>query len=139
MRKILMMATYILFTLQCVGVYAGGKLPLEYGNKNLVVHEDTVKKDTVKKATAYEKLLKDGGSECEGMFTVRHIKDDWYFEVPDSLLGRLLLVVTRFKAVPQGFKMLSGEEVWFIGNNITIKLSFYVNMCSRSLPARVIR
>ena len=50
MRKILMMAAYILLTLQCVGVYAGGKLPLEYGNKNLVVHEDTVKKDTVKKA-----------------------------------------------------------------------------------------
>ena len=63
MRKILMMAAYILLTLQCVGVYAGGKLPLEYGTKNLVVHEDTVKKDTVKKATAYEKLLKDGGSE----------------------------------------------------------------------------
>ena len=77
MRKILMMAAYILLTLQCVGVYAGGKLPLEYGTKNLVVHEDTVKKDTVKKATAYEKLLKDGGSECEGMFTIRHIKDDW--------------------------------------------------------------
>ena len=44
MRKILMMAAYILLTLQCVGVYAGGKLPLEYGTKNLVVHEDTVKK-----------------------------------------------------------------------------------------------
>ena len=69
MRKILMMAAYILLTLQCVGVYAGGKLPLEYGNKNLVVHEDTVKKDTVKKATAYEKLLKDGGSECSRSVT----------------------------------------------------------------------
>ena len=32
-----------------------------------------------------KKLLKDGGSECEGMFTVRHIKDNWYFEVPDTL------------------------------------------------------
>lgn len=132
MRKILMMAAYILLTLQCVGVYAGGKLPLEYGNKNLVVHEDTVKKDTVKKATAYEKLLKDGGSECEGMFTIRHIKDDWYFEVPDSLLGRLLLVVTRFKAVPQGFKMLSGEEVnrsvvyWEQHNDKTLFLREYV-------------
>jgi hypothetical protein len=132
MRKILMMAAYILLTLQCVGVYAGGKLPLEYGTKNLVVHEDTVKKDTVKKATAYEKLLKDGGSECEGMFTIRHIKDDWYFEVPDSLLGRLLLVVTRFKAVPQGFKMLSGEEVnrsvvyWEQHNDKTLFLREYV-------------
>ena len=97
MRKILMMAAYILLTLQCVGVYAGGKLPMEYGTKNLVVHEDTVKKDTVKKATAYEILLKDGGSECEGMFTIRHIKDDWYFDVLDSFLGRLFLVVIALK------------------------------------------
>ena len=44
-----------------------------------------------------QKLLKDGGSECEGMFTVRHIKDDWYFEVPDSLLGRLLLLLPALK------------------------------------------
>ena len=106
MRKILMMAAYILLTLQCVGVYAGGKLPLEYGTKNLVVHEDTIKKDTVKEATAYEKLLKDGGSECEGMFTVRHIKDNWYFEVPDTLLGRLLLAVTRFSEILCSFKVL---------------------------------
>ncbi len=76
-----------------------------------------------------------------GMFTVRHIKDNWYFEVPDTLLGRLLLAVTRFKAVPQGFKMLSGEEVnrvLFIGNSMMIRLSFYANMCNHSLPVRVI-
>ena len=90
------------------------------------------KKDTVKKVTAYEKLLKDGGSECEVMFTVRHIKDNWYFEVPDTLLGRLLLAVTRFKAVPQGFKMLSGEEVnrsvvyWEQHDDQTLSLREYV-------------
>ena len=105
-----MMTLLVLLALQCVGVRAGG-YPAEYGKKELAAREDTVKKDTAGKVTAYEKLLKEGGSECKGMFTVRHIKNDWYFEVPDSLLGRLLLVVTRFKAVPQGFKMLSGEEV----------------------------
>ena len=68
---------------------------------------DSVKK----KPTEYEKLLKDAVSESKGLFTVRHIKKDWYFEVPDSLLGRLFLTVTRFKSVPQGFKMLGGEEV----------------------------
>ena len=106
MRKILMMAVLVLFALQGVGAHIGGECLLDSGKRKLVVQEDTVKK-----TTPYEKLLKEGGSECEGMFTVRHIKDDWYFEVPDSLLGRLLLVVTRFKAVPQGFKMISGEEV----------------------------
>lgn len=102
------------------------------GEKTLLLREDTTKQDTVKKTTAYDKLLKEGGSVNEGMFTVRHIKDDWYFEVPDSLLGRLLLVVTRFKAVPQGFKMLSGEEVnrsvvyWEQHNEKTLFLREYV-------------
>ena len=59
----------------------------------------------------YHKVIKEGGSMREGLFTVRHIKDDWYLEVPDSLLNRLMLAVTRFASVPQGFKMLSGEEV----------------------------
>ena len=61
--------------------------------------------------SAYHKLIKEGGSMREGLFTVRHIKDDWYLEVPDSLLGRLMLAVTRFASVPQGFKLISGEEV----------------------------
>lgn len=71
-----------------------------------------VQTDTTKVSEdEYAKLVKNDHSERIGMFTVRHIKDDWYFEVPDSLLNRLILAVTRFKAVPQGFKMLSGEEV----------------------------
>ena len=59
----------------------------------------------------YHKVIKEGGSMREGLFTVRHIKDDWYLEVPDSLVGRLMLAVTRFASVPQGFKLISGEEV----------------------------
>ena len=95
MRKILMMAVLAFLSLQGVGARASGISLLESGKKKLVAQGDTVKKDTVKKVTAYEKLLKDGGSECEGMFTVRHIKDNWYFEVPDTLLGRLLLSVAE--------------------------------------------
>ena len=74
MRKILMMAVLAFLSLQGVGARASGISLLESGKKKLVAQGDTVKKDTVKKVTAYEKLLKDGGSECEGMFTVRHIK-----------------------------------------------------------------
>ena len=61
--------------------------------------------------TPYHKVVKEGGSVREGLFTVRHIKDDWYLEVPDELLGRMLLAVTRFTSVPQDFRMFSGEEV----------------------------
>ena len=64
MRKILMMAVLAFLSLQGVGARASGISLLESGKKKLVAQEDTVKKDTVKKVTAYEKLLKDGGSEC---------------------------------------------------------------------------
>jgi hypothetical protein len=59
----------------------------------------------------YHKIVKEKGSVRYGLFTVRHIKDDWYLEVPDSLLGRMMLAVTRFTSTPQGFKSFSGEEV----------------------------
>ena len=42
---------------------------------------------------------------------MRHIDDKWYFEVPDSLLGRYLMCVTRYTAVPQNYGKYAGEEV----------------------------
>ena len=85
---------------------------------NIVCSADTVPTmdccvDTTvnSKDDPYLKIVKEGGSVREGLFTVRHIKDDWYLEVPDSLLGRMMLAVTRFTSVPQEFKMVTGEEV----------------------------
>lgn len=63
------------------------------------------------KPSAYETLIAKGGSFRKGMFNVRHIEDKWYFEVPTSLVGRLMLAVTRFVSVPQGFTYNLGEEV----------------------------
>jgi len=64
-----------------------------------------------KKESEYEKLMKKGGTVMDGMFRVRHIEDKYYFEVPDSMLGRYVLSVTRFTAVPQGFGQFAGEEI----------------------------
>lgn len=73
--------------------------------------DSTAKKKEVAKPTEYEKLIKKGGSCRQGLLTVRHIEKDWYFEVPENLLGKLLLTVTRFTSVPQGFSMYGGEEI----------------------------
>ena len=69
------------------------------------------KKAPKKEETEYEKLMKKGGSTQEGLFLLRHIEDKYYFEVPDSMLGRLMLCVSRFTAVPQNFGQFAGEEV----------------------------
>ena len=75
------------------------------------LQNDTTKaKKPEKKETEYEKLVKKGGVTTEGLFLVRHIEDKYYFEIPDELLGRLLLCVTRFTAVPQGLGKFAGEE-----------------------------
>ena len=71
---------------------------------------DTTKAEKPKKETEYDKIVKKGGTVLNGLFTVRHIEDKYYFEVPDSLLGRLILCVNRFTAVPQNFGKFAGEE-----------------------------
>ena len=44
-----------------------------------------------------------------GLFGVQHQKDDWYFVIPDSLLGRPILTVTRFVTTPVGIQVHGGE------------------------------
>jgi hypothetical protein len=76
------------------------------------------KKKEEKKESEYVKLMKKGGIKTPGLFTVHHIEDKYYFEVPDSLMGRMLLCVSRFTGVPQDFGKFAGEEV----NNFTVYL-----------------
>ena len=84
------------------------------------------------KPSSYEQLMKKGGSVHDGLFTIRHIEDKWYFELPDSILGRYLLAVTRFTAVPQSFGKFSGEAInqqtlyFEQRDNKTINLRAYV-------------
>ena len=46
-----------------------------------------------------------------GLFNVQHYKDDWYFQIPDSLLGRPFLSTTRFIATPVELGVYGGELV----------------------------
>ena len=93
-------------------------------DKDSIVVKDSLeksKKKPEKKEDEYEKLLQKGGSVQQGLFGVRHIEKNWYFEIPESALGKLFLAVTRFVSVPQDFSMLRGEEV----NNNTIYFERY--------------
>ena len=45
----------------------------------------------------------------QGLFTVVKSGDDWYFEVPDSLLGRRILATVRYTATPAATSMYGGE------------------------------
>ena len=46
-----------------------------------------------------------------GLFGVANHEKDWYFEIPDSLLGRRILSVTRYVSNTPGASQYGGEEI----------------------------
>lgn len=69
--------------------------------------------------STYAKLIKPGAITRQGIFTVHKVGDKYYFEVPDTLLGRDILIVTRIAqgaaGVRPGYSGYSGDQV---GNTI---------------------
>lgn len=55
------------------------------------------KKSTIKK---FSEIIPAGTKADEGLFNVYKVDQKYFFEIPDSLLGRDLLVVTRFTQTP---------------------------------------
>ena len=47
----------------------------------------------------------------QGLFSVAQNEKDWYFEIPDNLLGRRILAVTRYVSMTPGASEYGGEEV----------------------------
>ncbi len=60
---------------------------------------------------AFSEFITKKAVSQKGVFTVHFQDDKYFFEIPDSLLGRELLAVTRFAKVAGGARKYGGEEV----------------------------
>jgi hypothetical protein len=74
---------------------------------------DSASKKTIK---PYDKVITDKAITRQGLFTVHKVDDKWYFEIPDSLLKREMIVTTRYNKTAGGGGVYAGEMV----NNQTI-------------------
>jgi hypothetical protein len=63
----------------------------------------------------YSKLIKPDAITRQGLFTVHKVSDKYYFEIPDSLLGRDILVVTR---IAQGAAGVRSEYAGYAGDQV---------------------
>ncbi|MFI5187117.1 MAG: zinc-dependent metalloprotease, partial [Chitinophagales bacterium] len=67
----------------------------------------------------YKEVITDKAKTDEGLFKVHKIEDKYYFEIPDSLLGREILVVNRISkaaaGMRNGFFGYAGDQ---IGQNV---------------------
>lgn len=98
------------------------------------LRQDTIKQDTVKRETPssvpagneqltaprnYYNLMRNRSVIRKGLFSVHKVSDNYYFEIPDSILGRDLLVVGRIAqgaaGVRPGYTGYAGDQ---IGNTI---------------------
>src|SRR5450756_2247424 len=44
----------------------------------------------------YKEIITDKAVSHQGLFSVHKVEDKWYFEIPDSLLKREFMAITRF-------------------------------------------
>jgi hypothetical protein len=57
----------------------------------------------------FKEVITDKAVSKKGLFTVHKVEDKFYFEIPDSLLGREIMAITRFSKVPGGAGLYGGE------------------------------
>jgi hypothetical protein len=66
---------------------------------------------------SYKEVITEKAITKKGLFTVHKIEDKFYFEIPDSILGKEIMAITRFSKVPGGAGIYGGE----IANQQTLK------------------
>lgn len=66
---------------------------------------------------SFKEVITEKAVSKKGLFTVHKVEDKYYFEIPDSLMGREIMAITRFSKVPGGAGVYGGE----MANQQTLK------------------
>ena len=72
----------------------------------------------------------------KGMFQVQKVENDWFFFIPDSLIGRDFLTTTRYTSTPAGSgkfggEMINQQTVYFqpgVDNQLLMRVRLFVNV-----------
>jgi len=91
----------------------------------------------------YDKVITKEAKSDEGLFTVHEVGDKYYFEIPDSLLEREILLVSRIAGTVQnlsfggaGMKARSQQVIRWQrkGDKIMLRHISYENVANDTLP-----
>ena len=115
--------------------------------------QETRTGDTSKRATPagriknYSDVITKEAISDKGLFTIHKVADKYYFEIPDSLLRRDFLWITRFAAIPAGLGggfVNAGSSVneqmvvWEkLDNRILVKSKSTSSFAADSLPINI--
>ena len=77
---------------------------------------------------AFDKVITDKAVSKKGLINVHKLDDKYYFEIPDSLMGRQMIVTTRYSKMAGGGGVYAGEMansqtiIWEKGPNNNVFL-----------------
>jgi len=101
----------------------------------IVIPPPKAKTGTIK---AFSEVITSKAKRDTGLFNVYFLEDKYYYEIPDSLLGREMLAVTRYAKTPTKDGTYGGEQtneqVWLWekkGNKISIRVPSYGNIATQ--------
>lgn len=95
-------------------------------------------------AKAYKEIITDKAVTQKGLFLVHKVEDKYYFEIPDSVMNREIMTVTRFVKVPAnkgagrgayGGELTNQQSVAFEkgpSNNVFMRVITLVNVADTS-------
>ncbi|SKC17048.1 zinc-dependent metalloprotease [Dyadobacter psychrophilus] len=73
--------------------------------------KEKLKDDRKKSPKAFKDLIDTSAISQKGMISVHKMDEKWYFEIPDSLLDKDIMAVTRYAKTAAGGGIFGGEEV----------------------------
>ena len=106
--------------------------------------KDSSEKDKKpKKEKTFEEIITKDAITDKGLFNVHKVKDKYYYEIPDSLIGRDMLMVTRIvkmaAELPHSRHKMSEQVLKWekFDNNIFLKQASYSKFANDSLPISI--
>ena len=105
--------------------------------------DSTEEEKKPKKEKTYKEIITKDAITDDGLFKVHKVKDKYYYEIADSLLGRDMLMVTRIvkmaTELPLNRHKMSEQVLKWekFDNNIFLKQASYSKFANDSLPISI--
>ena len=138
MQRLNKFTCFTLIVLSLAAVSCKSKKKLAKNNKKSptpVTIQPAKKAGELKK---FDDLIDAKASRDSGLFNLYYADDKYYYEIPDSLLEREMLAVTRYKKTPTKDGTYGGEatneQVWIWekrGKQIFIRVPSYRNIADK--------
>ncbi len=137
LRNIFLLISFFALTVGAIAQEASGEETPKPDN-------DTPRPTATSRIKPYHEVITDETVTDEGLFKVHRSGDKYYFEIPDSLFKREMLVVNRVSKAPSGSRsgsisyhgdQISQKIVWFEkgpGNKVFVRTIYHTEQAQDS-------